>query len=261
MSTQKPPPEPDFFASELGVQIAWFSSILGVILGIIPLVLYVKERNKSKLLNAVLEQFSIKESLEREATEATSSKANTDKALSQSKDELSKLTREIENSIPLQARAAFFNAAIPEIEQQILSLSKQREVMVKALESTGVTPLQSSRLKPILETEINATVMARRRLDELQTVLSIFTGFAAASAMLNFVEPFIFPLSAALGFGIVWSAYRLGHQWALVYPDNRLSKFVHSRFYRLLPVLFGAIFVIALVVFVAIISRRAGWYF
>ena len=30
----------NFFVSDLGVQIAWYASILGVILGVIPLVMY-----------------------------------------------------------------------------------------------------------------------------------------------------------------------------------------------------------------------------
>ena len=104
--------------------------------------------------------------------------------------------------------------------------------------------------------------MARRKLDERQTVLSILTGFAAASATLNLFEPVIFPLSLALGFAIVWAAYGLGHQWAAVYPDNRLAGFIRSQISRLLPIVFGAIFMIAfLVVIVLVVNRRFRFEF
>jgi hypothetical protein len=103
--------------------------------------------------------------------------------------------------------------------------------------------------------------MARRKLDEQQTVLSILTGFAAASAMLNLFEAIIFPISLALGFGIVWAGYKLGLQWAAVYPENRLSKLIQSRLYRLLPITFGAIFVIAFVVVLFLIFNRRLFLF
>ena len=128
--------------------------------------------------------------------------------------------------------------------------------MIRALKETGVSSLASSRLASILNTEISATVMARRKMDERQTVLSILTGFAAASATLNLFEPVIFPISLALGFSIVWAAYSLGHQWAAVYPDNRLAKFTRSPFYRLLPIVGGVIFLIAFAVVATLLLNR-----
>ena len=185
--------------------------------------------------------------LESEARKAFASRTDAEKALSQSKDELARMTTEIEKSIPIQARAAFFNAAIPEIDQQILYLSKQREEMVNALKVTGVSPVQSSLLKKILETEINATVMARRRLDEKQIALSIFTGIAAAMAVFDLP-----PLRIVFAYAILWAAYGLGHQWAAVYPEARLSKFIKSPLYRFLPVLF-VVSILALVALVVIL--------
>ena len=244
--------EKTFFESPMGVQIAWFSSIVGVILGLIPLGLYFQERKKSKLLNAVLDQYAIALKIEADAQRATTAKTTTDEALQVSKQELAELTRQLEHTIPIQARAAFFQAALPEVDRQILYLQEQRRAMEARLAETGVAVDDSSRLKPILQAEINQTVMARRLLDEKQTVLSIFAGLAAGSAAFTLFGPLIFPIRLALGVAIVWAVVELGRQWAIVYPENKLARFIARLSWRKLLLIFGCLVLIS-VLFVVII--------
>jgi hypothetical protein len=235
-----------FFESPLGVQIAWYASIVGVVLGLIPLGLYFQERNKSKLLNSVLEKYDLATRVESEAEKANRNKIGTEEALQKSKEELADLTKQLEQSIPGQARAAFFRAALPEIDRQISYLQEQRESMEKGLSETGVPLNDSSRLKPILQKEINQTVMARQLLDEKQTVLSILAGLAAGTSGLSMFEVFIFPLRIVLGCFILWSVYDLGMQWATVYPERKLSKLLDD-WGRWLPfMVLGAVVVSAL---------------
>ena len=130
--------EKTFFECPMGVQIAWFSSIVGVILGLIPLGLYFQERKKSKLLNAVLDQYAIALKIEADAQRATTAKTTTDEALQVSKQELAELTRQLEHTIPIQARAAFFQAALPEVDRQILYLQEQRRAMEARLSQKPV---------------------------------------------------------------------------------------------------------------------------
>jgi hypothetical protein len=240
------PEEKTFFESPMGVQIAWYASIAGVLLGLIPLLLYFQEKNRSKLLNGVLEQFELAKTIERAAKDATAQKRTADEALVKSKQELEELTRQLEKTIPAQARAAFFNAAIPEIDRQILYLQEQRKAMERGLAETGVPQNNSSRLKSILRAEINQTVIARRKLDEKQTILSIFTGLAAGSAAFVFLEPIQYLVRVALGVIILWAVYGLCQQWAIVYPENWLSTIVRKLGWKLFLIMFLILSVITI---------------
>jgi hypothetical protein len=139
-----------FFESALGVQIAWYASILGVILGVAPLILYIQERNKSKLLNSILEKYDLALKVENEAKKASDSKTTADQAVNKSKQELAELTKQLEETIPSQARAAFFRAAIPEVDRQILYLQEQRKAMETGLKQTGVALSESPTHKDLI---------------------------------------------------------------------------------------------------------------
>jgi hypothetical protein len=246
-----------FFESALGVQIAWYASILGVILGVAPLILYIQERNKSKLLNSILEKYDLALKVENEAKKASDSKTTADQAVNKSKQELAELTKQLEETIPSQARAAFFRAAIPEVDRQILYLQEQRKAMETGLKQTGVALSDSSRLQPILQTEINQTVLARRKLDEKQTILSIFAGLAGGSAAFSLFYQIITPLRIVLGIGILWAVYGLCQQWAIVYPENILSKLIRAPTWKgvLVTLLALVASVVIFVVFIVLLRR------
>lgn len=236
-----------FFSSPMGISIAWIASVLGVIFGAIPLTLLYSERKKSRLLNQVLEQFHVKETIEKQKETANATKADIEAALLKSKIELTKLTREIEVGIPAQARAAFFSAALPEIEMQILSLSEQRKTIIKELKENGIDSSENSRIKEVLEQEIGQTVHARRKLDETQTILSIFSGFAAASAFLDVLGGLGYMFSAILGLIIVFISYNLGKNWAMVYPQSKFSSLIRSKYYNIIPYIFASSIIILII--------------
>lgn len=252
----------NFFTSETGATIGWLATIASLIVGSIPLGLLFSERKKSRLLNEVLDQFAIKEKIEKQKMDVSASKADTEAALEKSKSELAVLTKDIEESVPLRARAAFYAAALPEIEMEILRLSEQRKSINEKLLETGYSEPSSSSIKNILDFEISSTVTARRKLDEKQTMLSIFSGFAAASAFMDVFGELGYIISLILCTIILWIAYDLGAQWALVYPETKAARILGSRFYKILPAILSLslLSVMVIMTYLAFQSTRHTYY-
>lgn len=228
-----------FFTSPTGATIAWFATLIGLLAAIIPLSQLASQRREARLLKEVLEQFHLKETLKKETEAVTASKADIESNLAKRQTELDALTLEISEKIPKQARAAFYATAIPEIEAQILALSEQREIMNTALSKLNVAPVDNQKIKRILDEEISSSIRARRSLEEKQTMLSIVSGFAAASSFLGIFGPVGLLFTVVLAFWVLFVSHQLGLQWSLVYPEARLAKLLRSRAYRFVPLFLG----------------------
>src|SRR5947209_10943469 len=127
--------------------------VTGIILGAIPLALYVKEKRSNEAIAQITEQFGlaqkIKESLDQTQAENKSLEEERAALLNNVRD----FEADIKERLPREAKVAFLRNAIPAIEEQIHALEVQKENMSRSLSELGGSALTSPAAKQILSSE------------------------------------------------------------------------------------------------------------
>jgi hypothetical protein len=223
-------------------------AVIAVILGIIPLVLYVVEKKRARLLEETIKMFSIYERLQQMKTEAEKQAETSQAQVQEARAQAQAMQDDIEKRLPNAALTAYYQNTIPQIELQVLDLSTRLSAMRTSLGAIqGEQAPMNPAVQAILSEVVSANVGARRRLEQLQLVLVIATAFT--SAILAAVPfPLSFVIAVPTGLYIAATCYNLVIVARVAYPDYEFFSMALSR-RRIL--VFGVLFVALLVFSVA----------
>jgi predicted PurR-regulated permease PerM len=197
------------------------TGLIGVILGIIPLILYFYERKNTRNLNAVVGQYALLRQIElaKEAAEAQQEQAQAELSLVSAR--AAQMQEDIEKKLPNAAQRAYYINTIPQVEIQIHDLGVRLHTMKQALVSLTDehTPI-SVEVSTILSEVVSEHVTARRRMEQDQIILVILT--ALTSSILAIV-PYPLNIFIPVPSGIIamYMCYRLVRAARRVYPDSK----------------------------------------
>jgi hypothetical protein len=199
-------------------------AVIAVVLGIIPLVLLRAERQKTRLLDAAVEEFGLLEKARLNLKEEIE-KGNITRARKEEIEaEVATMREDVEKRIPQAALKAYYENTIPQVELQIVDLGARLSDMRRALLSiTSVGTPVNPRVQEILSEEISKNVGARRNLEQLQILLIICTTSSAALiAIIPFpVSVLVSFLGASLSFYV---CYLLFIAARMAFPDSKILR-------------------------------------
>jgi hypothetical protein len=230
-------------------------AVIAVILGVIPLFLYIAEKRKSRLLDETVREFSLLVKIrEMQAEQTKRSELSEAKA-----QELAKVAKsmqdDVEQRIPKAAMTAYYENTIPQLELQILDLGIRLSTMKSSLNSIqgASSAVVNPQLQRILSEEISKNVGAKRTLEQLQILLIICTSIT--SAILALV-PYPFSVVVAVPATVLTIVVcaRLFLAAKLVFPDNRLLNTKWNRPLFLLSA-FTVLLLLLVVIFYAYIRQ------
>lgn len=201
--------------------ISIFLGIIGVILGFIPLILWLFERSRSRILAQTVKEFSILERIQ-ELQSETQKRNKVSEAKAQEIEKKAQAMREdVEQRIPNAAMAAYYQHTIPQLELEILDLGTRLVTMRSALNNIENTvDVVDPKVKKILSDQISANVGAKRILDQQQFLLVICT--AVFSVVVSTLP---YPLSTLAAIPLaaltLTLCYKLVGTARAAYPDNK----------------------------------------
>jgi len=151
-------------------------AIVAVALGIIPLILWVVERKKSRLLDQTVKQFAILEKIqELQGAQEKKTQLSQEK-LKEIESKAQVMREDVEQRLPNAAMTAYYENTIPQLELQILELGARLQAMRESLNRIlGVSVIIDPAVQKILASEISHSVGARRSLEQQQLMLVLTT--------------------------------------------------------------------------------------
>lgn len=216
-----------------GVLDAWFQWVSGstassisfalnivmFVLAIGGFYLYIVQKREYRILFAMVEEFGVKEKLERAKTQVAEEHEKMQETLESTQKDVQTAQKELAERLPIEARRAYYENAIPAVAQQISDLKYQLDRMQGELIALGDgQEIQSPYLRGILSEEMEKHMAIRREMEKAQLLLSIFTGSAAAAGLL---VPYPFNLiSIPLAIGIVRQCLILLRLWRTYYSSK-----------------------------------------
>jgi hypothetical protein len=152
------PPVPPGFLDHLvtvltspsAAALGWVATVVGVIFGAIPLLLYFKEKRSNEAMKQLVEEFSLTQKVREKLSETQAERD----MLEQESVTLLKNVRgfeaDIKERLPREAKIAFLKNAIPAMEEQIHNLVVQKDNMAATLSAMDGSTLASPAAQKIL---------------------------------------------------------------------------------------------------------------
>ncbi|WP_435257248.1 hypothetical protein ACSBLW_14130 [Thioclava sp. FR2] len=198
--------------------------VAGVVLGIIPLILLIFERRKSRILDQTIKHFAILEKIEEQKSAAIDQKTQSEKEAEALNKHSELLKSDIENRLPNAAMVAYYKNTIPHLETQILEYGQRLTHMRQYLnELEGKNEAVSKEIAEILSKQISESIGARRDLEQQQIYLVVCTAVMSVTVSVM-PYPFSALISLPLAYAIVLIVTRLIRTARFAYPENEILK-------------------------------------
>jgi hypothetical protein len=272
-TVQMPPaPPPGFFDSVItsltspgATAFGWLATVLGFIVGIIPLLLYFKERRSNEAMKQLVDEFSLAQKVKEGLSKTQAEKANLEKESETLLKDVMAFEADIKERLPREAKVAFLKNAIPVMEEQIYALMIQKDNMAASLAEIAGPTFSSPAAQKILSAESEVRLSAKRKIDTLQIQLSILTGL---TSIILFLVPYpldrviVFLLAIPLAIALTKIALLVQY----VFPDAFVSRLIigirrRSKIVLYLIAAFLGLAAMAGALLIQAYGRRRGWYF
>jgi hypothetical protein len=159
--------------------IGWVASLIGLILGAIPLFLYVQEKRSNEAIKQLAEEFNLNQKVRERLSETQAEKKVLEEESAKLLQNVQSFEQDIKERLPREAKIAFLKNAIPALEEQIYALVTQKESMTRSLTEMGGATFSSPAAMQILSAESETRLSAKRQIETLQIQLSILTGLTS----------------------------------------------------------------------------------
>lgn len=250
------------FTSPSATAFAFFATVVGLILGAIPLFLYVKEAKSNEAIKQLAEEFNLNQKVRERLSETQAEKKSLEEESAALLKNIKSFEDDIKERLPREAKIAFLKNAIPALEEQIFTLVSQRDNMSKALAEMSGTTFTSPAATQLLSLESETRLSAKRQIDTLQIQLSIFAGL---TSIVLYIVPY--PLDRVIVFFIaipiavlITNIIRLVRY---VYPEAFISRLLRRIGNRPYASFFLSLLIFSVLVFIAFVFyqiRRRYYY-
>jgi len=188
--------------------------------------LYFQQKREYKLLFDMVSQYGLKQQLEQDTKKIEELHGKLALEKTKTEEQIREAQKDLTERLPLEAKRAYYENAIPDVQKQIFDLSQQMNRMKGELAAIEDSEIASPQIDSILSTEIKKSLSIRRDMEKAQLLLSIFTGSVAATSVLL---PYPFSLLAVpLAGAALRQCYVLYRLWGTFYgklPDKGLRKY------------------------------------